>query len=185
MKQQIINPKQQTHEMTHITVKSRIPFKAYFKYIFRENFYKPLPVIIFFFALVNLFLLLNYFLRLFYFNLTFPWVQMTLVPLILVVIPVYFYFNNRSYYNNNKELREYKIFEFTQDDVRISNNNSTVLIDWQNFYKIEESQEFLILFFDHATAYFVLKSDFTDVEQLNEVYEIVKSKPGLVQALLK
>jgi len=171
--------------MTHITVKSRIPFKPYFKHILRENFFSPLPLIILFFTLANLFLLANYYFRFFYFTLSFPLVQWLLVVTVLVVIPLYFYISNRIEYKNSKQVQEYKIFEFTENDVRISNDDTTVLIDWQNLYKFEETKHFLILFYDYATAYFVLKSDFANPEQLNEVLEIVKSKPGLTQAFLK
>ncbi len=171
--------------MTHITVKSAIPFKEYFRYIFRENFFKPLPLLIFVFTLINLFLLVNYFFRFLYFNLHYPWFQIIIVPLVLIIIPSFFYYVNKREYNNNPLLREQKLFEFTETNVRISTDTATVQLEWQNFYKVEESRDFLILFYDYATAYFVLKSDFDNQQQLNTVLEIIQSKPGLVYALLK
>ena len=171
--------------MQRIAIKLSIHLTTYIKYIFLTTFYKTLLLIIFFFTLANLFLLINYFGRFFYFNLSYPWFQIIFVPLVLVVIPIYFYWINKKEYNSNALLQEYKIFEFTENDVRISNATTTVLIDWQNFYKVEESKEFLILLYDYATAYFVLKADFEKPEQLTEVYAVIKSKPGLVQALLK
>lgn len=171
--------------MIPVTVKSRVLFKPYFNHIARENFLKPLPIIILFFTLVNLFLLLNYFFRWFYFSLTFPWIQVALVVTVMIVVPLYFYFNNRNEFYANIPMQEYKVFEFTDIDVRISNSSSSVLIEWQNFYKVEESKEFLILFYDYATAYFILKSDFESDEQLQQVFDIIKTKSGLVQAFLK
>lgn len=171
--------------MTHITVKTRLEFKPYFGYIFRENFFKPLSLLIIFFTLINLFLLINYFVRILYFNLTYPWFQIILVPTVFVFIPLFFYIQNKTHYNNSEVMREYKIFEFTENDVRISTDKATVLVEWQNFYKVSESKKYLILFYDFATAYFVAKKDFASPAQLEEVYRIIKSKPGLVQALLK
>lgn len=171
--------------MTLITVRTRLDFKSYFSFIFRENFIKPLPILIFFFTLGNLFLLFNYFLKFMYFELKYPWFQMVLVAVVLVFIPLNFYFSNRKYFCKTPQLQEYKTFEFTEETVTISNENSTVVVNWNDFYRVNESKNFIILLYDYTSAYFINKKDFKSEQDLEKVYEIIKSKPGLVQALLK
>lgn len=171
--------------MTLITVKSRLEFKTYFSFIFRENFIKPLPILIFIFTLGNLFLLFNYYLKFMYFELKYPWFQMVLVAVVLFFIPLNFYFSNRKYFYSSPQLQEFKTFEITDDTVTISNENSTVNVEWKDFYRVNESKNFIILLYDYTSAYFINKRDFKSEQDLQKVYEIIKSKPGLVQALLK
>lgn len=171
--------------MSNITVKSRLEFKPYFSFIFRENFIKPIPILIFIFTLANLFLLFNYFYKFMYFELKYPWVQMILVLVVFVFIPINFYVTNRKYFFNTPQLQESKTYEMTAETVTITNEASTVTIDWKDLYRVNESRNYLILMFDYTSAYFIYKKDFKSEQELQQVYEIIKSKPGLVQALLK
>jgi hypothetical protein len=171
--------------MQSITVSSGLTFKPYYHFIFRQNFLKPLPLLIVFFALINLFLLSNYFLKFMYFELKYPWFQMALVLTVFVVTPLYFYYLNKKHFNNTPSISEVKHYEITEEAVTISNHNSNITLAWNQIYRVSESRNFIIIYFDYATAYFINKAHFKSVDDIKALYKIIKSKPGLLQDLLK
>lgn len=171
--------------MNQIKVASARTFKPYFRFIFRQNFLKPLPLLIVLFALINLFLLSNYFLKFMYFELKYPWFQMILVLTVFVITPVYFYYINKKHFYKTPDISETKTYDINDDEIKISNVNSNVTIAWNQLYRISESRDFIIIYFDYATAYLINKAHFQSTDDLNTLYAIVKSKPGLLQDMLK
>jgi len=150
-------------------IESKDFIKFTFKLIYRKLFFKALMIFGIFAIITSI--------PQFFMEHSFasdPYAELFVGLFIVFILPVFIYFNAKKNYETNKTLQEKVNYEFLEEKILISGESFNSEISWDKIYRIEESEEWILIFQNRQTANIILKSCIG--ENLNPLKTLISSK---------
>ncbi|ROI06464.1 MULTISPECIES: YcxB family protein [unclassified Chryseobacterium] len=153
-----------------MTVTTKIAFKDFWSFYWKNFLLKPLPMIAFI-------VLIAYFIKQLInaFEYGFNWISV-LIPLIFPLFVVFFIFKaystSKKAFLSNKKIQEENTYTFTPEKIVIKGETFESEYSWNSIYQIRELKDWFLIYQSLQVMNMVPKKDFTR-EQVSELRSII------------
>lgn len=92
-----------------------------------------------------------------------------------VLLPVFSVIRTRQYYKSNVFFQTDTEYHITNDELATVNSTADSTVKWTRFYRVTESRDFLLLYYDRIMAVFIDKRQLT-LAQVVDLKQFIESK---------
>lgn len=96
--------------------------------------------------------------------------------ILLLVYPLLILFRTNHMYKSSKQLIKPTHYEFYEDRIYISTENSESSTAWENIYHVLELEDWLLIYVNMYSAYMIRRIDFNPVEYIYVINSISDKK---------
>jgi hypothetical protein len=155
-------------------VETKLDFKKYLWFLFGKTYQKPLMI---FLTVCGLTIFITsglYFLGI---KIPFedpPYFQVWFGLFLLLILPYVIHRSARRNFSSRGKLQEKIIYEFTEERIIVTGETFKSEIDWSKIYRIVELKNWILIYQNKISAYFLPKESFG--KNLDEFRNLVKNK---------
>ena len=103
--------------------------------------------------------------------------------ILLVYMPISLYLRSKAAFKKNKALANPLHFEFTEENIQVSQGEQSVELKWENVYKFVPSKNALLLYTNRVHAYILPKEQIG--EQTTGLVQLAQKKLDGVRCRIK
>ncbi|MBO5657322.1 MAG: YcxB family protein, partial [Agathobacter sp.] len=98
-------------------------------------------------------------------------------------MPISLYLRSKAAFKKNKALANPLHFEFTEENIKVSQGEQSVELKWENVYKFVPSKNALLLYTNRVHAYILPKEQIG--EQMSGLVQLAQKKLDGVRCRIK
>jgi carbon starvation protein CstA len=164
-------------------ITTKISFREYLSFMFRLTYGKNSVIFLTVIAMLMLIAPILHYTHVLHMDQS-PLYNLVFGLSVPIALPLGCYLQAKKIFKSHKRLQETIRYEFTPEQLVITGESFTSLLDWKNTYKVGELNQWFLIYDSAQVAILIPKADL-DAAQVVEIRGLLKGIPGVKNELKK